>query len=96
MPVEASEVQRDALISGLTITAPIAMRINGNNKAGDLLGYDTNLQLTDEERATLIDAQALQLIGTAQRLKGDADTAQLSLTSAHNRAISVRDGARSF
>ena len=92
MPVEASEVQRDALISGLTITAPIAMRINGNNKAGDLLGYDTNLQLTDEERATLIDAQALQLIGTAQRLKGDADTAQLSLTSAHNRAISVRDG----
>lgn len=92
LPIEATEVQRDALISGLTITTPIAMRINGNNKTGDLLGFDTNLQLSDEERAALIDAQALQLIGTAQRLKGDVDTAQLSLTSAHNRALSVRNG----
>lgn len=92
LPIEAAKTQQDALISNLTITAPIAMRINGNNKADNLLGFDADLKLTDDERVQIIDAQALQLIGTAQRINGDVDTAQRSLTTAYNRAVAVRDG----
>lgn len=92
IPVEAATTQRDALLSNLTITAPIATRLNGDDKTADLLGFNDDLQLTEQERAEIIDAQALQLIGTAQRIRGDAGTAQTSLTTAYNRAVAVRDG----
>ena len=92
IPIEASEMQRDALLSRLTITTPIAMRINGDNKTANLLGFNDDLKLTQEERAEIIDAQALQLIGTAQRIKGNSNAAQISLTTAYNRAVAVRDG----
>lgn len=92
IPIEAERTQQDALVSDLTITTPIAMRINGNNRTDDLLSFGADLKLTDDEREQIIDAQALQLIGTAQRIQGDVDTAQLSLTTAYNRAVAVRDG----
>ncbi len=92
LPVKALQTQQDALISNLTITAPIATRLNSDSKASSLLGFNDDLKLTQQERAEIIDAQALQLIGTAQRIRGDADTAQRSLTTAYNRAVAVRDG----
>lgn len=92
LPIKTSENRRDALISDLTITTPIATRINGNSKASDLLGYNAGLKLTDAERGELIDAQALQLIGTAQRIKGKTQAARTSLTNAYNRAVAVRSG----
>ncbi len=92
LPITATELQRDALVSGLTITQPIAMRINGDDKTSNLLGLNDDLKLTTAERGQIIDAQALQLIGTAQRIRGDAAAAQTSLTTAYNQAVAVRDG----
>lgn len=92
LPIDAVEMQRDAIFSDLTISAPIATRINGENKTANLLGFKDDLKLTAQERAEIIDAQALQLLGTAQRIMGDRTTAQQSLISAYNDAVAVRDG----
>ncbi len=92
LPIDAAEKQRDAIFSDLTISAPIATRINGDNKTANLLGLKDDLKLTAQERAEIIDAQALQLLGTAQRIMGDRATAQKSLTTAYNDAVAVRDG----
>ncbi len=92
LPIDAAEMQRDAILSDLTISAPIATRINGESKTANLLGFKDDLKLTAQERAEIIDAQALQLLGTAQRIMGDRTTAQKSLTTAYNDAVAVRDG----
>lgn len=92
LPVETAEKQRAALLTDLTITVPIATRLNGDDKTANLLGFNDELKLTAAERGEIIDAQALQLIGTAQRIRGDRSAAQQSLTTAYNRAVAVRDG----
>ncbi|GAA0473090.1 CHAT domain-containing protein [Parasphingorhabdus litoris] len=92
LPIAARELQRESLANGLTITQPIAMRLNGDDKTAGLLGLNDELKLTAEERGQIIDAQALQLIGTAQRIRGEATEAQKSLTTAYNQAVAVRDG----
>jgi CHAT domain-containing protein len=76
----------------LTITTTLSSRINAADRAASLMGFVDDLKLSKAERADIIDAQALQLIGTAQRLEGDYDDAELSLNAAHKRAIAVRDG----
>ncbi len=92
LPIAAAELQRDSLVTGLTISQPIAMRINGDDKTANLLGLNDDLKLTTAERGQIIDAQALQLIGTAQRIRGEDAAAQKSLTTAYNQAVAVRDG----
>lgn len=92
LPIKAADIKRETLGDTLVITAPIAMRINGDSKTANLLGFNDDLKLTEDERGEIIDAQALQLIGTAQRIRGDAGAAQTSLTTAYNRAVAVRDG----
>jgi len=91
-PIAASVLEQTALMQGLKITTPIASRINGSSKTVHLLGFKDNLKLTPRERGEIIDAQALQLLGTIQRLKGENETAKLTLTRAYNRALAVRDG----
>jgi CHAT domain-containing protein len=54
------------------------------------LGQET--RLSPQERATIIDAQALQLRGTAQRLDGELDAARADLVTALDTAVSVRNG----
>ncbi|MEP2103544.1 MAG: CHAT domain-containing tetratricopeptide repeat protein [Parasphingorhabdus sp.] len=92
LPIAADALQKDSLTKGLTITQPIAMRLNGDDKTANLLGLNDELKLTAAERGQIIDAQALQLIGTAQRIRGDAAEAQKSLTTSYNQAVAVRDG----
>ncbi|QTD55502.1 CHAT domain-containing protein [Parasphingorhabdus cellanae] len=92
LPIAATESQRESLVASLTITQPIAMRLNGDDKTASLLGLNDDLKLTAAERGQIIDAQALQLIGTAQRIRGDDAEAQKSLTTAYNQAVAVRDG----
>ena len=91
-PVQTAAFEKQALVNELNITSPIASRINGNRKTTNLLGFRDDLKLTERERAEIIDAQALQLIGTVQRLSNDPVNANQSLTTAYNRAIAVRDG----
>ncbi|MEH6788994.1 MAG: CHAT domain-containing protein [Parasphingorhabdus sp.] len=90
--LDSSLGKRTALTERLEITAPISMRINGNAQTRNLLGFVDETKLSVTERAEIIDAQALQLLGTAQRLTGDQTAARTSLISAYNRSVAVRDG----
>lgn len=73
------------------ITIPIAARLNANRGAG-VTGINTDVALTPRERAQIIDAQALQLRGTALRLLGRLPEARSALVSAQSQALEVRDG----
>ncbi len=76
----------------LSITLALSTRINQANEADGLLGFVDELKLTPQERSEIIDAQALQLRGTALRVEGRLDDARGSLIEAYGRAIAVRDG----
>lgn len=91
-PLE-TELQ-DIAIDGdaLEISRPIAQRLNGQGSGSNLLGFVDEVKLSPAERAEIIDAQALQLVGTAQRLQGRNAEAKASLLDAYSRAIAVRDG----
>jgi len=91
-PISASIIEKAALAENLEITVPISSRINADDRTSALLGFADDLKLTQQERAEIIDAQALQLLGTAQRISGDSQNARQSLVNAYDRAIAVRDG----
>lgn len=55
-----------------------------------LLGQPT--RLSPQDRAAIIDAQALQLRGTALRLQGKPDEAREALTTAYGNAMKVQGG----
>ncbi|MGB5484932.1 CHAT domain-containing protein [Parasphingorhabdus sp.] len=92
VPLKTSLVEQIALTERLEITTPISTRINGSVRTRSLLGFVDELKLSEQERTEIIDAQALQLLGTAQRINGDRNAARNSLVSAYNRAVAVRDG----
>lgn len=87
-----SAIGAGELDGALVITAPISGRLNRGQEASYLFGVDDELRLTIEERAQIIDAQALQIRGTARRINGDLDGAREDLVSAFAQAIEVRDG----
>lgn len=75
----------------LSITIPIAARLNADRNAG-VNGISADVALTPRERVTIIDAQALQLRGTALRLQGETSAARTALGQALAQAVAVRDG----
>ncbi|WP_432200076.1 CHAT domain-containing protein [Erythrobacter sp. W53] len=75
----------------IEISVLIADRMNSAGR-GSLVGFANETKLTLRERAEIIDAQALQIAGTAQRLLGDRVAARASLGQAEERAMAVRDG----
>jgi len=77
---------------GLSITVPISERLNREQQSGYLFGIVDELSLTTEERAQIVDAQALQIRGTAKRLDGDLESAREDLITAYEQALAVRDG----
>lgn len=86
----------DASVTGaggaLQIDRVLAASINSgaNGNLADSLGQDT--RLTPMERAALIDAQALQVRGTALRLAGRNDEALARLSSAIDAIAAVKNG----
>lgn len=76
----------------VAITLPLAQRLNQAQSSGFLFGIVDELKLTIEERATIIDAQALQIRGAARRINGDNEGARADLLAAYDQAIAVRDG----
>ena len=76
----------------LAITVPLSERLNREQDSGFLFGVVDELSLTVEERARIIDAQALQIRGTARRIDGDVAGARDDLIAAYTQAIAVRDG----
>lgn len=91
-PLDIDLRDAESLSERLQISRPISERLNASEDSVGLLGFVDELKLTDEERAEIIDAQALQLTGTAQRLLGQNTEARAALLDAYNRAIAVRDG----
>ncbi|ATW04102.1 hypothetical protein CHN51_11620 [Sphingorhabdus sp. YGSMI21] len=91
-PLKTAVEGEAALTERLEITAPLSSRINGSAQTRNLLAFVDETKLSPAERAEIIDAQALQLLGTAQRLNGESEAARNSFVSAYNRAIAVRDG----
>ena len=68
-----------------------AQRLNAEASAGGRLG-DSSDDLTLEEKAEILDGQALQLRGTSLRLGGDFTGAKTALQSAETKLEGVRDG----
>lgn len=81
-----------AVEDGLAITLPLSERLNSAQDSGFLFGIVDELSLTVEERAKIIDAQALQIRGTAKRILGDTPGAREDLVNSYAQAVDVRDG----
>ncbi len=68
-----------------------AQKLNAESDASGRLG-DSSDDLTVEEKAEILDGQALQLRGTSLRLGGDYAGAQAALQAAETKLEGVRDG----
>lgn len=77
--------------AGLQIDAPTAKRLNADSKLGKQLGAQSD-ELLPAEKLEILDAQGLQLRGTALRLKGDAAAAIVALNQADAKLQAVRNG----
>lgn len=73
------------------IGSQVAAEIN-SGPGQEQLGTTEAGQLTPEERAVILDAQAMQLRGTVMRLRGDHAQARDLLQGAMTQAMSVRNG----
>ena len=89
-PVSSMIIGADELSGSLSINRPLAARLNGDTAGA--LGFVDELKLLPDERAEIIDAQALQLRGTALRMLGQREAARAALLDAYTRATAVRDG----
>ena len=90
MPPVAEELQADQIRDGL-ITPPLSLAINRESASGQEVAALAG-NLTPAERATILDAQAIQLTGVALREQGRLDEAAAKLGNAQARIIAVRDG----
>lgn len=76
----------------IEIGSRVAAEINAGGAAGERLGSTEGGALTPEERAALLDAQALQLRGTVLRLQGSHAPARAALEASNAQALAVRSG----
>lgn len=76
---------------GLSIDTVIAKRLNADSRLGQQLGAESE-ELLPQEKAEILDGQAMQLRGTALRLSGDRVAAATALRSADSRLQAVRGG----
>jgi CHAT domain-containing protein len=85
------QAEAAAAAEGAVITEELSERLNRSSPlAASLTGIGD--ALTPEERAQILDAQALQLQGTALRIQGDYPAALAALAEAERRLLAVRQG----
>lgn len=77
---------------GVRIGDRIAAEMNGGNASPASLGVKQETSLTPDERAAIIDAQALQLRGTILRLQGKSSEGLASMARALDDALKIRNG----
>ena len=77
--------------SGLEIDSVTARALNSDSKLGQQLGAESD-ELLPAEKAQILDAQALQLRGTALRLAGNLNGASDALRSADSKLQALRSG----
>lgn len=84
---------RAALTGGTVEIDPMtAAEMNSGSQDAAASGLGRDTRLTVAERAAIIDAQAMQLHGTALRLLGRPEEARALLTRALATAVAIRDG----
>ena len=88
---KASADNGNGAATGLEIDDMTAKRLNADSKFGQQLGGQTD-ELLPDEKAQILDGQALQLRGTALRLTGDEAGAKDALRRADGVLLSVRGG----
>lgn len=76
---------------GTEIDASTAKRLNASSKIGRQLSAESD-ELLPAEKLEILDAQALQLRGTALRLTGDDAGAVAALNTADAKLLAVRNG----
>lgn len=76
---------------GVEIDAVTSKRLNAEARTGEQLGMGSE-ELLPEEKAEILDGQALQLRGTSLRLKGDFAAAGSALQQADAKLEAVRGG----
>ncbi len=91
-PVVALDRSALADSDGVRIGNQIAAELNSSNASLASLGVKQETSLTPDERAAIIDAQALQLRGTILRLQGKAGEGRASMAQALEDAIKIRNG----
>lgn len=90
-PLAAIGSETAAPIPGV-IDEDVAAEINSGAPMSRQLGATENVMLTPQEKAAILDAQAMQLRGTVLRLQGDAAGAQTALSGALASLVSIRGG----
>ncbi len=89
-PVAAIVLAEDEELRNGLITLPLAEEINRDSNNYRQVNIDNGLR--PAERATVLDAQALQLSGIALRRTGKIDLARIDLDKAQVKLRGVRDG----
>lgn len=89
---QTSAMGADSMRATMELTPSVSRRINASDLTANAMGLVDDLRLTDDERATILDAQSLQLRGTALRLLGQRAEARSALEQAQARALAVRNG----
>ncbi|MDZ3832749.1 MAG: CHAT domain-containing protein [Sphingopyxis sp.] len=74
---------------GVTLSPGIVAGINGNGAIGQVSDRE---RLSPAERAQIIDAQAVHLLGTVERLRGNPAAAKAAQIKGLSDATTVRDG----
>ena len=78
--------------ANIEISEQVAAEINGGDANLANLGVKQETSLTPNERAAIIDAQALQLKGTILRLQGKPEEARTNMRNALTDAVKIRNG----
>lgn len=78
--------------AGVEITPPLSAEINSSLPTARRLGATQSASLSPEERASILDSQALQLAATIQRLQGKPEPARALLVKALADAAAIREG----
>jgi CHAT domain-containing protein/tetratricopeptide (TPR) repeat protein len=77
---------------GVDLGPQIVAEVNSGVSTNQSLGVKQSTKLTPDERAAIIDAQAVQLRGTILRLQGKPGEARGKFQQAMDDAVRIRDG----
>ena len=79
-------------VTAAVIDMDAAAEINSTSMISRQIGVTQNASLSPQEKASILDAQALQLKGTVWRLRGNRDEARAALTQALANLMAIREG----
>ena len=77
---------------GVTLTPQIVAGVNSGDSARVIRQSNDRERLSPNERARIIDAQAVHLLGTVERLRGNAQAAKEAQLKGLADALAVREG----